>query len=193
MHLRKLALLACLTVVGCNTVSSLSPLGEPATIENAKKLEGVWLNEDGEPLMVRHIKDNELRMGSIAWNEQESKFELEEAELLVTMDEERPYVNVKGLGAQEEKEYGFARVSALEGESVVLFFPRSDTWVQAVENKTLPGTVTRDENQTTSVHLTATSAQLGEFLDPEKTSEQFEIDAAVSLHRVQRVEEDEKE
>jgi hypothetical protein len=189
MTLRVTLLLACLSVIGCNTVSSQFPLGEPAAVEDAKKLEGVWLSEDGDPLMVRHIKDNELRMGSLAWNEEESKFELEEAELLVTMDEERPYVNFKGLGAQEEKEYGFARVAVLESESIVLFFPKSDTWIQAVENKTLAGTVERGENATTA-HLTATSEQLGEFLDPEKTSEQFEIDAAISLHRVQRVEEE---
>ncbi len=180
-----MVLLAGLFLAGCSTVSSKEPLGDPTSAEDAKKLEGVWLAAD-EPLWIRHIKDNELRLGSLSWNKDHSRFELAEAAVFVTKDDDRSYVNVKGLGANEEQDFCFARLAGIDDDSIVMFFPRTDAFAEAVENGTLPGTVTRA--QTTAVRLSATAAQLGEFVDPEKTSVQFDVDAAIPLRRVQRVE-----
>lgn len=189
MRLHSFLYVACLSMialVGCSTVSSTAPLGDPASADDAKKLEGVWLTGAGEPVWVRYVKDNELRVAGLDWRD--SKYKLSEFTIFVTQDDDKTFVNATGdESSPEPQSIIFARVSAFEGESLVLFGPRADAFANAIKAGTLPGKITHDNNRE-QVHLEATTEQLSEFVAPEKTGEQFNIDAGVVLHRVRRFE-----
>jgi len=69
---------------GCDTVTSLYPVGTPVPSSDAKQLEGVWLVD--EPIYVRHVKDHELRIGSLKWVD--GHFQVDEGTVLVTQDDD---------------------------------------------------------------------------------------------------------
>jgi hypothetical protein len=178
-------LLIAVLIGGCSTVSSKAPVGDPALADDAKKLAGIWMTADGAPFWVQHIDGNEVRIASVDWNKDESRFELEEARAFLTQDDDRQFINLADLDADEESPgYSFARVTGLDDRSIVLLFPRVDAFAKAVEEGVLKGAIKQQPNGKT-VQLESTTEQLNSFVDPDKVGEQFDAESAFPLQRVQ--------
>ena len=92
MRLIRDSLIASIVFSGCSSVTSTSQLGTPVSAEVAKEFRGVWLNSDGEPWWVEHVKGNELRFASVGWKR--SEYRLIQFAAFVTEDEDQRYVNV---------------------------------------------------------------------------------------------------
>jgi hypothetical protein len=176
---------------GCSTVSSKAPVGNPALVDDAKKLAGIWMTADGAPFWVQHIDGNEVRVASLDWNKDESRFELEEARAFLTQDDDRQFINLAELDADEESPgYSFARVTGFDERSIVLIFPRVDAFAKAVEDGVLKGVIKQQPSGKT-VQLEATTEQLNSFVDPDKVGEQFDVESVFPLQRVQEAQDDE--
>jgi hypothetical protein len=178
-------LLIAVLIGGCSTVSSKAPVGDPALADDAKKLAGIWMTADGDPFFVQHIDGNEVRIATVEWNKAESRFELEEAKAFLTQDDDRQFINLADLDADEESPGdSFARVTGLDDRSIVLLFPRVDAFAKAVEEGVLKGAIKQQPNGKT-VQLESTTEQLNSFVDPDKVGEQFDAESAFPLQRVQ--------
>jgi hypothetical protein len=159
---------------------SVVPLGEPVAEKDAKRLEGVWIFTRGEPVWVKHVKDNELAAAGLEWRQ--SEFHAVQAKVLVTTDDDRLYLNLLGPERQEDGPYYHLGRLVINDEDDALIIPlNAATFAAAVEKGELPGK-TKKTLAGLSVRLDATPAQLNEFVDPEKN--QFNVDAAVVLRRV---------
>jgi uncharacterized protein YceK len=186
-----LLLLVTALIGGCSTVSSKAPVGNPASADDAKKLAGIWMTADGAPFWVQHLDGNEVRVASLDWNKDESRFELEEARAFLTLDDERHFINLAELDADEESPgYSFARVTGFDERSIVLLFPRVDAFTKAVEEGVLQGAIKQQPSGRT-VELTATTEQLNSFVDPDKVGELFDAELAFPLHRVREAQDEE--
>jgi hypothetical protein len=171
---------------GCSTVSSRIQIGNPAFAEDAQKLAGIWMTADGDPFFVRHIKDNELRVASVGWSKNESRFELQEVTVFLTDDDGRRFINVVDPDSEAKSpDYTFLRVTDLTDNSLVFIAPRIDAFSKAVEDGVLPGKIEQNQNSK-EVKLAATADQLNSFVDPAKLGDQFDADEGMALHRVQR-------
>jgi hypothetical protein len=164
-------------------------LGTPVAAEVAKELQGVWLEEGGEPLWVRYVGENELRAAGVVWVKEESKFDIDEFRVYVTEDEGVRYINLGGVNEDDEGYY-IARCGELKDESLTLIPAKPETFVAAVEGGVLPGRVSADINGK-SPTLEATAEQLNAFVTPEKADEQFDPEDAFVMKRVQQVQEEE--
>jgi hypothetical protein len=170
---------------GCSTVSSKVQLGNPAFAKDAQKLAGVWMTPDGHPFFVRHIKDNELRVASVEWSKEESRFELEETTAYFTDDDDRRIINLVDPDSDETSpRFVFVRVIALTDEGIVIILPRVDTFAKAVADGVLPGKI-EEKKFGKAVRLEATKEQLDSFVDPAKLGDQFNAESVLPLHRVQ--------
>ena len=187
MRFANAALIVWLLLTGCSSVTSTAQLGEPVAAEDAKKLEGVWLTSDGEPMWVRHVQENELRVAGIEWHE--SKFRLAEFVAFITEDEDRQYVNVVDTDEQGEKPtYCFLRIARQDEEYLLLSLPHAESFAKAVEEGKLSGNVTKKDNRLT-VRLNSPAEKLREFVTPSKVAEQFDFDSSEVFRRVRRFDE----
>jgi hypothetical protein len=164
-------------------------LGAPVAADVAKELQGVWVEEGGEPLWVRHVGENELRAAGIVWVKEELKFDLDQFRVFVTQDDGIRYVNVGGLD-EDDQGYYFARCGEIEDESLTIVPATPEAFVTAVEGGVLPGRISEDINGK-SPTLEATAEQLNAFVTPEKADEQFDPEDAFVLKRIQQVKEEE--
>jgi len=181
---------------GCSTVSSKSPLGDPTSADDAKKLAGIWMTLDGDPIYVQYIDGNELRVANVGWNKAESRFELEEARAFLTQDEDRQYLNlaesssaesasVEADAAAKSINYSFVRLNEMSDRSIVMMFTNVDAFEKAVKDKVLGGTIEQSQSGT-SIKLDVTTEQLNKFVDPAKVGEQFDPETAFPLMRIQQ-------
>jgi hypothetical protein len=188
MLLHRAVALVPLLFVGCSSVKSTALLGEPLDAERTKAFEGVWLAPEGEPLVVKHVGQNELRVATVDWDE--DQFKIEQAAVFLGEDEERLYANLVELDELEEApNYAIAAVIAADDDYLLLVGPNVDAFEKAIAAGALAGTVERQQ-YTTEVQLTSSAEQLNKFVDPALAGSQFELDAPLVLHRVQQFKEE---
>jgi hypothetical protein len=173
--------LLCLT--GCNVVTSSEILGTPSSGQeiNTMEMDGVWLLEDS-PVSVKRINESELRVAGIEWKD--DHFQLSESTVVLTTDQDVPYVNVLNPESPHEKpEYLFCRVLSVKDEEIILIPPKCSTFESAVKEKLLAGKVEKQE-YSTLVHLTPTKEELDSFVDPEKVADQFDITKPIVFRKL---------
>ena len=179
------ALIVCplmVAVLGCSSVVSTHPLGEPVTADEAKKLEGVWLTSEGDPCQLRHLDKNELRVCWVDW--EEKQFKLVELPVFMTDDDGQQYLNVFAKEDDEaEGRYIFFRLMNEEKNLMLLNLANADAFEKAVKEGTLAGTI-KKKRHSTDVTLTATKEEFDDFVHPDRVAEQFEIDPSLVLRRV---------
>ncbi|WP_197529112.1 hypothetical protein [Aeoliella mucimassa] len=172
-------------MAGCSSLTTTQPLGKPASALDTRKLAGIWLTPENEPMFVHHVVDNRLRVAGVDWDDDEPQ--LRKMEVLVTTDDDRMYFNVLPPQPEEESdapdEYTIYRVTPSEGDMLVLRILNIETFAKAVENGQLSGTVDRNENNV-HVKLTPKESELDDFVSPDKAAEQFILDGAIVLRRL---------
>ena len=185
------ALLFVTGLTGCSTVVSKNQLGAAAPAEETKQLEGVWLaGENSDPLVIKHIKDNELRIAGVEWKA--NKFSLIELTAFVNAIEDQRYVNVvDSESPPDQPQFTFAKLIAPNDDCLLVCLASVKSFEQAVEAGRLSGTIKKDKNSTT-VTLDSSTEDLNRFIDPLKSAEQFEIESPLVLRRVGKVEGNQK-
>lgn len=172
---------------GCSSVSSTKQLGQPVTDVEAKQLEGIWLIPDEQPIHIRHVAGNELRMAGIEWKD--GSFELVEMTLHVTRDNDVLYVNLTHGKSNEPTTYSFLRLSTIESELLLAQGPNVTTFEQAVADGKINGTIERKQHET-NVALDPDGKQLDEFVSPSRAAEQFNFEEPLVLRRIKRFKDD---
>lgn len=184
--------LLLLALPGCSFVTSSEILGEPTTDKMITDLalDGAWSIDDGV-LFVQRISGHELKVASVDW--EEGRFEMQEATVLFTTDDEVTYVVLLNPDTPEGKpEFLFCRVLMATESTIVIIPANPDTFQKAVEDGALAGNVKR-EQYSTITQLTATTEDLNRFVDPKKVGEQFDLDLPIVLKRLTRPTETEVE
>ena len=132
MRCRHALVLALLVVSGCSTVTTKSQLGTPLAAEDAKKLEGVWMLPDGDPLWIRHAGDNQLQVAGVEWKD--NRFRLVELTAYITADDDQHYVNFTSAeDADAEAPFHFLRIVATDGDYLILAPPKAEAFAAAIE------------------------------------------------------------
>lgn len=174
--------LMMLGAIGCSSVTSTHPLGEPVEARKAKRLEGVWLTAEGDPCQIRHLDENKLQVCWIAW--EEKRFKLVEFPAVVTVDDGQQYLNVLAKENEEDEvKYTFFRLKNEDESLMLLNLPNADAFEKAVNDGELMGTVEKKRNSK-SVTVTSSKQQFDTFVHPDRVAEQFEIDPSLVLRRV---------
>ncbi len=174
--------LLLLGVVGCSSVVSIHPLGEPVSANRAKRLEGVWLTSEGDPCHLRHLDKNELRLGWVQW--EEKKFKMAELSVFVTTDDGQQYLNVFAKEVeQDEGHYSIFRLVNDDKNLMVLTLPNVDVFEKAVNDGELAGKVEKKRN-TKHVTLNSSKQEIDDFVHPDQVAQQFEIDPSLILRRI---------
>jgi hypothetical protein len=177
------ALLA--VAAACSNVESTQILGTPLSDEKASELEGVWALNDALPIYVGHRGGGDVQLAIVQWEDE--AFKLVEFNGTLTSDDDVTYLNVesKEQAEGEPTMYQFLRVKPA-GEDRVFVHPASDTgFAAAVGEGRLSGT-TAKKKMGTQVKIDATAAELAEFVEPDKASEQFNLEATGYLYRLSR-------
>lgn len=178
---------AWLIAVGCSTVATKSPLGDPLAASEAKRLEGVWLNPRGETAWVKHVKDNRLRIAGVEWTD--DHFSLVELNAYATEDEDRRYINFEPVkDADPEAPLSFVRIVLQEGDDLVVALPKAEAFDAAIKDGKLSGG-TKQARFGLEVKLDSPTKALNEFVQPADEAAQFHLAEPMVLHRVQRFEE----
>ena len=172
---------------GCSSVSSTKQLGQPVTDVEAKQLEGIWLMPDEEPIHIRHVADNELRMAGIEWKD--GSFELGEMTVHVTRDSDVLYVNLTHNQSNELPTFSFLRLSVVENELLLVQGPNVPSFEQAVAGGKIKGTIEKKQHGT-KVVLDPEGEQLDDFVLPSRAAEQFNFEEPLVLRRIKRFKDD---
>ncbi len=199
-----LVLLMAASMSGClATVRSTHPIGVPledTTVKDLAFLDGVWQAGQGV-VYLKAIGPSTLRLAWTEW--QGGEFVLHQTDVLLTMDDEVPYVNMLDVRPRANEEaYFFARAAigdggavwsilapALTGDSaqgpaILVFYPPNvPTFEAAVNDGVLPGSVEK-EGSSTHVLIAAEKEALDDFINPEKADEQFDFNSPIILQRV---------
>lgn len=177
-----------MAVCGCSGISSTKPLGKPVSADQAKSYAGVWLSAEGDPLYVQHLVDNRLKVASVNWSASQSKHQLVEIDCLVTQDEDQVFVNLlSGPAGGDFLLVSFARVTASDGDQILVASPNVETFAEAVKDGEIAGKVDVDERGT-QVSLTPEGSQLDDFVTPSKAAQQFTVEKPLVLRRIKRPE-----
>lgn len=183
-------LVLVLAVTGCTGVSSTHQVGAPLAEKKAKQFEGVWLGTKGDPVFIKHIKDNELLIGSIEWDDT-GHFKVKQFTVFLTSLDDAQYLNYSFKNKPgDEEEFVFCHMVAPDSETLVVHPPRDEIFQKAIEEGKLPGKIEKD-NFSTSTKIRSTKQQLDEFIKSGKVGLQFEVTSPTILRRVQKPEAEE--
>jgi hypothetical protein len=136
----------------------------------------VWLRADGS-----------MQTAKIEWDEESQSYELVSGELVLSTDDGAFYLNIHVPAASgEAPKYEFYRAVHSTGDTVILIPPQSERFAQAIKSGELKGEIL-DEIAFggPQVHL-ADPEQLKEFVHPDKFPEQFDLERAVTVRRLNR-------
>lgn len=182
--------LAVFLLGGCDTLTSIHQIGQPATEEQAKALEGQWCgsgNDSQQVFTIKHIKANELCAAGLEWNDKEGRFEMKQWTFFLTTEQDVLYVNMADLTEDGkpkpgQPQYLFVRLAtASHGGAIVFYPPNPDVFVKAIETGALKGTVVEPPQGQYGKIITIEAAQeqWDQFIDPLKVAEQFDVNHPV--------------
>ena len=190
-------LLTTLAGVGCDSASSVHPVGTPPVGEVAAQVDGVWVVDGDEPrppIHLRYLGDGKLVAAGISWDDGAQEFKLDSFNGRLLEDDGVLFINFRPIDikpkdqpAEEDQRYFFIRLVVREDGSMQVAAPRVTAFAAAVESGALDGSVVR-KNNTTEVVITSAPQALNAFIDPDKADQQFELDKATVLKRIARPE-----
>jgi hypothetical protein len=173
------------STVGCSNVTSTQRLGDAVGPEKAKDFEGVWLATDNSPFHVRHVKNNELRIGSLNWKD--GRYVAGEITGFVTSDDGQEYINLLDSEHQASgNEYVFVQVVKNNTNHILLYWPQVSAFEKAVNNGRLAGDVVRKENSGVEVVLKSDTRQLNAYIHPDEKANQFGVEPSVLLRCIKK-------
>jgi hypothetical protein len=173
-----------LALAGCTSVSSTKPVGLPIWAE----LQGTWLLEM-EGAHYFHVwlrADGSLQMAKIEWNEESQSYQLVLHDLVLSTDDGAFYLNIDDPATSGgPPKYGFFRAVPSTGDTVILIPPQTEHFASAVKTGELKGEfIEGDGFGEPDIHLTD-AKQLEEFIHPDKFLEQFDLESAMTIRRLQ--------
>jgi hypothetical protein len=186
-----LLLIAAIAPVGCDTVSSVHPIGVVSERDLAASLDGVWINPDDEkqtPIQLRYLGEGDLAIAAVKWDNKARGFEMQSCQARLLEDDGVLYFNVRPNDLNDEeptedgRRYGFARVTIRDDGGLQVAGPNVEAFSAAVEAGKLKGEVKRDER--TDVIIRSDAAQLNAFIDPDQAPQQFNLEDASLLRRI---------
>ncbi|MCH8839648.1 MAG: hypothetical protein IH831_03035 [Planctomycetes bacterium] len=180
---RPFAALLLLALTGCGDVTTNELLGTRSNDEplNSLAVDGVWVVRD-EPYFLKRVNESELRIAGVEWKD--DHFHLREWTIILTTDQDVPYVNVVNPESLQEKpEYWFLRVLSADDSEVVLIPAKTSTFEAAVKEGRIAGTI-KKEGHSTTVHLQATKEEQDAFVDPHEAADQFDITSPLVFRRL---------
>jgi hypothetical protein len=163
-----------IALAACDTVSIQYAVGEPASDEVGKQLEGWWTHGDGA-LAVKYLTEGSLRIATVEW--EKGKFQLRESTALLTTYENSLYLNLRPPESQPETppEYLWFRLMRRGDGVVLLWAPRGDSFTNAVRRGELAGEAVKEDLWTT-VRLAASKAELEAFLKSRNPGDLFKLE-----------------
>jgi len=185
----RLAFVLCLAVAvaGCDTITSVHPIGEPFTgeqvndIDAADFLNGVWVGPDDDMVVHLHyLGEGELHIGGGKWKD--GVYEASELPAKLTSHEDALYLNLSNPDDPEEG-YTFMRLIPAGQNALILLMPQADYFAQAVDQQRIAGEVKRSD-QSTGVTLAGTKEQLDALIRQGEVGVQFMVGRPLLFRKV---------
>jgi hypothetical protein len=145
-YLLVLGLLALLGGWGCSVVTSGRPIGDAPFPVDPGEWEGTWTAADGGPVVVR-VEDGRKGQLRLSWMEGAREMALKTADVMLLKTGAWHFANLREETESGAPVYLFARVKREKG-LLIIWPPRPERFARLVNEKVLPGTVSREK-----VHL----------------------------------------
>lgn len=146
-----------LFAVGCDTVSIDAPIGAPVTPAERESVTGRWIDEESTITEVRQTKRGQLVAGSLHWDEENSRFVVENISVDLRRVGGVAYVFVQRKGETPKDGYLFGRVSSMTDDKMRIHPPKPEAFRTAVENGQAEGEVLSGKKDQFHVRLDAES------------------------------------
>ena len=129
------ALILCFLILpfhltACSSVTSKNIIGERIQGNLSDQFDGIW-EEDNEIAYMKYLKEGELRIAGVEW--QENKFKLQELTIILTKCGDREFVNVLDPIIEEKNDLLFACYSFITKKTLAVWEPKVDAFEKAAE------------------------------------------------------------
>ncbi len=179
-------LLLCVAT-GCDTVTVTEPIGDAESISEVRKLQGTWINDDKDSMIIHVSQDGGATIGILTWDEETEKFRADNVKLFATKAGDLRLLHTTSTGESSNDEYLFCRYEHADEKTIRLYYPVPSRFEKAVQSGMLDGVVKKRRRSTTT-KLKTTGERLVTFLAQTDGNDCFEQKPSMTLSLVKRSE-----
>lgn len=185
--IRAAAALVFCTLIGCSTVSTVNPFGQPLATDLSAELTGTWMGAEGNQLQIHCDSSGRLTYALTEWKEDQGAFVLESGDGLLTSIGDRVFFNDIEEQEDEASTYGFLLLRVMDGQ-LIAWLPNVDEFRSLVEGEILEGTI-EEEEHSANVVLTGSSEDIANAIESLDLAELFDwSEPAIVLVRMTKSE-----
>lgn len=180
------ALIVC-SLIGCSTVTTVHPFGQPIATDLSAELTGTWIGAEGNQLQIHCTREGLLTYAVTEWKEDQEAFVLESGDGVLTAIGDRIFFNDLEEGEDSPSAYSFVLLRVMAGQLVV-WLPNVDEFRSLVESATLEGMI-EEEEHSANVVLTGSSETITNALESLDLARLFDwSEPAIVLVRLKKTE-----
>ena len=152
------------TLIGCSTVTTVSPFGRTLATDLSAELDGTWVGAEGNQLQIHCDGDGRLTYALTEWKEDQGGFVLETGDGVLTSIGDHVFFNdIEDQEGEEASTYSFLLIRAIDGQLVV-WLPNVDEFRSLVEEEILKGTI-EEEEHSENIVLTGSSEEIAKAVE----------------------------
>lgn len=151
------------TLIGCSTVTTVNPFGQPLETDLSTELSGTWIGAEGNQLRIHCDGDGRLTYALTEWKEDQGGFVLETGDGVLTSIGDHVFLNDIEDKEDEASVYSFLLLRVMDGQLIV-WLPNVDEFRSLVEAEILKGTI-KEEEHSENVVLTGSSEEIAKAVE----------------------------
>ena len=202
-----LILIGVFLLSGCASISSKSMVGERLNDEMSEKLDGIWECEGGGIEYAKYLKNGELRLAGVEW--EDTGFKFDETTFNLTKCGERTFINIPDTKISEnnDSKFRFYCFSFSADNTLIVWAPHVDVFAKAIDSGEIQGEVkiktkkVRPSSETTvdssekttvsksisAVYIDESSDALCKFINEKGLSVLFDVENPIIYRRIEKL------
>ncbi|MGV7235098.1 MAG: DUF3192 domain-containing protein [Nitrosomonadaceae bacterium] len=169
-------------IAGCDTIETKHLIGQRISEELSDELDGIW-DCDGDVLYLNYIKNGELRIAEVDW--EEDQFVVEETTAIMTSCGGKHFAHVTDQkDSDDDIRYSFVYYSIIGINKLAIWHPKVRAFEKPIVEEQITGKIQKDEH-TTNIIINEPQDSLCEFIKDSRIDNYFYLEGpGVCIRRI---------